>query len=111
MKNQRRIDPDDIKRAIREKGGAASAPEIAAHIHRSTQATRTNLSAMVESGQLVELGFSSTGARCYGVNIMSDCPGHRPVQHRDARPPWCNKCGLTAGGANPISRWERKGQR
>mgnify|MGYP003585571553 CR=1 FL=1 len=111
MKNQRRIDPDDIKRAIREKGGAASAPEIAAHIHRSTQATRTNLSAMVESGQLVELGFSSTGARCYGVNIMSDCQDHRPVQHRDGKPPWCKTCGLTAYGVEPVGLFDRERRR
>lgn len=39
------------------------------------------------------------------------CEDHRPVQHRDARPPWCNQCGLTAGGAKPLSWLERKGQR
>lgn len=36
-----------------------------------------------------------------------DCDDHRPVQHRDARPPWCKKCGLTAGGAKPVGRLDR----
>ncbi|SDQ05126.1 hypothetical protein SAMN04488565_0048 [Leucobacter chromiiresistens] len=26
------------------------------------------------------------------------CPEHRPVQHRDAKPPWCNTCKRTADG-------------
>lgn len=40
-----------------------------------------------------------------------DCEDHRPVQHRDARPPWCNKCGLTAGGLKPAGRLDREAQR
>lgn len=24
--------------------------------------------------------------------------GHKPTQHRDARPPWCRRCGMTADG-------------
>jgi len=31
-------------------------------------------------------------------------PGHRPVQHRDGRPPWCRECGLDATGRTPASR-------
>ncbi len=30
-----------------------------------------------------------------------DCPNHKPVQHRDGRPPWCDKCGLTADYQDP----------
>ncbi|WP_291053703.1 hypothetical protein [Herbiconiux sp.] len=30
---------------------------------------------------------------------------HRPVQHRDGKPPWCNACGLTASHAVPVSRF------
>jgi|SRR5690625_768744 len=29
------------------------------------------------------------------------CPDHKPVQHRDGKPPWCNRCGLTAAGTTP----------
>lgn len=38
------------------------------------------------------------------------CADHNPVQHRDARPPWCNTCGLTAGGAAPVGRLDRGSQ-
>ena len=30
---------------------------------------------------------------------------HRPVQHRDGKPPWCPECGLTAQGTEPVSRF------
>lgn len=31
--------------------------------------------------------------------IMAACPGpHKFVQHRDNRPPWCNRCRYTADG-------------
>jgi hypothetical protein len=31
--------------------------------------------------------------------IEAECPGpHKYVQHRDAKPPWCEVCGYTAGG-------------
>jgi hypothetical protein len=29
------------------------------------------------------------------------CEDHKPVQHRDAKPPWCPKCRLTADFQNP----------
>lgn len=32
------------------------------------------------------------------------CEDHRPVQHRDARPPWCKSCGLTSDGQVPTSK-------
>lgn len=37
-----------------------------------------------------------------GTERAVPCPAHRPVQHRDARPPWCNACGLTEGGEVPT---------
>lgn len=36
----------------------------------------------------------------------STCGDHRPVQHRDGKPPWCKSCGLTASFAVPHSRFE-----
>lgn len=30
------------------------------------------------------------------------CPEHRPVQHRDGRPPWCRACGHDATGREPV---------
>lgn len=27
---------------------------------------------------------------------------HKPVQHRDGKPPWCNDCGLTEEQARPV---------
>lgn len=32
------------------------------------------------------------------------CSDHKPVQHRDSAPPWCNKCGLTAKYEFPRRR-------
>ena len=64
--NPRWINQDDIKAAIRAYDGSASVSEIAAHIHKSTPAIRANVRSMVETGRLVPLGVSKTGARCYG---------------------------------------------
>lgn len=36
------------------------------------------------------------------VSIGSDEHEHKPVQHRDGKPPWCNECGLTADGEEPY---------
>lgn len=31
--------------------------------------------------------------------VAEKCPGpHKPVQHRDHRPPWCQVCGRTTRG-------------
>lgn len=72
--SSRWIDQDEIKAAIRANDAAASAPEIAAHIGRSTQAVRSNIAVMVKAGRLVELGFTSTGARCYGIHDEKETP-------------------------------------
>ena len=58
---------DDIHRAIRAHDGAASVAEIAAHTGRSKSGVRNNVRQSVRRGGLVELGVSSTGARCYGI--------------------------------------------
>lgn len=34
--------------------------------------------------------------------VATTCPDHKPVQHRDARPPWCRSCGKTADGSEPL---------
>lgn len=39
---------------------------------------------------------------------LDPCPDHKPVQHRDGSPPWCNTCGRTLGGLKPTSRLDRK---
>ena len=61
------IESDDIWRAIRAYDGAASVAEIAAHTGRSKTGVRNNVRQAVRRGHLVELGVSSTGARCYGI--------------------------------------------
>jgi hypothetical protein len=35
---------------------------------------------------------------------------HKPVQHRDALPPWCGECGLTAGYRDPKIEKEKPEQ-
>lgn len=36
------------------------------------------------------------------------CADHKPVQHRDARPSWCNSCGLTASFEKPVGRLDQE---
>lgn len=42
------------------------------------------------------------GARAYRAAMDTDeiapwqHPGHKPVQHRDRKPPWCNECGWSS---------------
>lgn len=38
----------------------------------------------------------------------AECSDHKPRQHRDGKPPWCRKCGLTAAGLVPISALKRR---
>lgn len=35
------------------------------------------------------------------LNENPPCRDHHPVQHRDAKPPWCETCLLTADWKNP----------
>lgn len=67
MPNKNWINQGDIIRVIKRSDGAASVPEIADAIGKSTTAVRANVSVMVQAGQLVELGVALTGARCYGL--------------------------------------------
>lgn len=31
------------------------------------------------------------------------CEKHKPMQHRDGKPPWCRTCGRDATGRVPVS--------
>lgn len=42
-----------------------------------------------------------------GVN-ETKCSDHNPRQHRDAKPPWCPKCGLTKDFKKPTSIFDRR---
>lgn len=63
-----------------------------------------------KSGLFGLLGYSDDDPeviQARAVAAANDCPAsgnHRPVQHRDGKPPWCNDCGLTAEYAEPVSR-------
>lgn len=35
-------------------------------------------------------------------HIRPYCQDHEPVQHRDMKPPWCPRCGLTEHGLHPV---------
>lgn len=39
-----------------------------------------------------------------GVPAQPECDNHKPVQHRDGRPPWCNECGAFGGGGGWMTR-------
>lgn len=36
------------------------------------------------------------------------CDQHKPVQHRDGKPPWCRACGKTAANTVPNSRFSKE---
>lgn len=57
---------DNIWKAIRAYGGAATVAEIAEHTGRSKPDVRNSVTQAVR-GHLIELGVSSTGACCYGI--------------------------------------------
>lgn len=38
---------------------------------------------------------------------LNDLHEHKPVQHRDGKPPWCNTCGMTAGYLVPVSSFDQ----
>jgi hypothetical protein len=40
--------------------------------------------------------------------VLESCERHKPVQHRDGKPPWCNNCGLTKNGQVPKPRLGRE---
>lgn len=37
-----------------------------------------------------------------------ECENHKPVQHRDGKPPWCRECGLDKNYQEPISIFNRQ---
>lgn len=40
----------------------------------------------------------------FSVAPEKSCNDHKPIQHRDSKPPWCNKCGLTVDYEIPVGR-------
>ncbi|QFP94943.1 hypothetical protein SEA_OHMYWARD_61 [Gordonia phage OhMyWard] len=45
------------------------------------------------------------------LNENPPCKHHRPVQHRDGKPPWCYLCRLTADWENPDDGKARSSRR
>lgn len=41
-------------------------------------------------------------------DVSIECAKHKPRQHRDAKPPWCDACGLTAEFKKPVSFLEKR---
>lgn len=68
-----------------------------------------------DAWNFIELELQMSGKGSYWVSqvesaIPKDAPvclAHNPVQHRDAKPPWCNSCGLTAGWQVPKSSFRK----
>ncbi len=73
--------------------------EEAALLHRLGAAGTTEPPDMAAT--LEELREAAANARAeLAAAVVAACPGeHRPVQHRDMRPPWCRVCGRGADGA------------
>lgn len=60
------IGTNDILAAVDYYDGAASVGDIAVRVGRSETGVRNHVRALVERGDLVPLGYTSSGARCYG---------------------------------------------
>ena len=39
------------------------------------------------------------------VDNKEVCTDHKPIQHRDGKPPWCRECGLTKDFKEPKSKF------
>lgn len=52
----------------------------------------------------------SASASAHPADDRHACSSHRPVQHRDAKEPWCKACGLTVDGREPNSRLRGEGR-
>jgi len=51
-----------------------------------------------------ESGVRSKPLQVVGGEQPETCVSHKPVQHRDGKPPWCRKCGRTVLFEVPTSR-------
>lgn len=51
-----------------------------------------------------DMGFAISSREEKLMTQEKMCPNHKPIQHRDGKPPWCRECGLTANGTVPKSR-------
>ena len=60
------ISTNAILDAVDYYDGAASIGDIAVRVGRSETGIRNNVRVLVERGDLVPLGVTSSGARCYG---------------------------------------------
>lgn len=40
------------------------------------------------------------------MSVKKGCSDHKPVQHRDGKPPWCKECGLTKDFRTPHSLFD-----
>ena len=60
------ISTNDILAAVDHYDGAASIGDIAVRVGRSETGIRHHVMVLVERGELVPLGYTSSGARCYG---------------------------------------------
>ncbi|MGO3887003.1 MAG: hypothetical protein ACTJHU_11970 [Mycetocola sp.] len=112
--------PHDLIRLVkrvRDAEGAASIREEAAKIAAASTHLGRSVGAAIEqtAETLTRLGYEGLMAERDELKARLDAqtpdegtrvPGHdhKPVQHRDGKPPWCNVCGLTAGGTIPATK-------
>lgn len=54
------------------------------------------------------LSFMSIGSDLKEAAITTPPHTHKPVQHRDGAPPWCNYCKLTADFTVPTSKLKKE---
>lgn len=47
-------------------------------------------------------------AACCNPADYPQCDDHRPIQHRDGKPPWCHQCLLTEDYKQPVSIFDKE---
>lgn len=68
-------------------------------IAKESGKTETELTAMLMARQ-------ENGGRLRVRYLAKNYHNHKPVQHRDGKPRWCNECGLTGDGQKPRTKAE-----
>jgi hypothetical protein len=58
-----------------------------------------NLTLIAEHVTIDDDAGTPTGAPTSDI----DCTHHQARQHRDGKEPWCNECGLTEDGREPVT--------
>jgi hypothetical protein len=73
-------------------------------IAKESGKTELELTAMLMARREMQGENATLRVRYLALNYHN----HKPVQHRDGKPRWCDECGLTGDGLTPEYKDKRK---